>query len=187
MPAAGASEPTCDGAPAAAQGVLIRPLPRSKPNDPTVTKLVTMEKKLWKKADSWGPDLENELGRRNTFALVATAPGPAVPAAASPDEEEVVGYVIYIVSGLVSHISKVLVVPAWRRRGVGTALVRAAVAASVRERRVGSVTLHVDQSNEPAANLYKGLGFAVEGMLLHDYYSAGRHAQKMRLELNTDY
>ena len=128
-----------------------------------VAQLTAMEKKLWKKAESWGPDLEKELKRRNTFALYATtATLPSSP----PSSASVLGYILYTTNGLVSHISKVIVAPAARRQGIGRALVKASIEISQKERRVGSVTLHVDADNIAALGLYKSFGFNSEGAML---------------------
>lgn len=147
----------------------------------------------------------------------------------------VAGYIIFTTTGLNAHISKLAVATEWRRRGVARSLVRAAVHAARTERRVASLSLHVDAENLPALGLYRGEGFCEDGFLevsscwrrppavkwghccaaercwcssfapcgatmhcrgvlccqlpsasrvsLQDYYSPGRHAHKMRLEL----
>lgn len=178
----GNSDPT-DAAAAQADApapqVLIQALHKAKGHqkDAILQQISAMEKKLWKKTDSWGPCLAREAERRNAFMLYATCPAKG---------DAIAGYILFTVSGLVSHISKVLVVPAWRRQGIGRRLVQAAIEFSQEARRVGSVTLHVDVGNAPAVLLYQGFGFVSEGTL-HDYYSPGRHAYKMRLEVCNDY
>lgn len=210
--------------------------------------------------------LIKETQRRNTFLLYAEAPaagaptaeaeataGPLQPArthkqrgrgksAASPQQQlpaAVVGYIIFTTTGLNAHISKLAVAAEWRRRGIARALVRSAVAAALAERRVTSVSLHVDADNSPALELYLSEGFASEALLevrkqlcfwstrvlcqllaalhahaphsaraftpasahyrarrvthprpqspqgLQDYYCRGRHAHKMRLDLDS--
>ncbi|KAL4425114.1 hypothetical protein ABPG77_008219 [Micractinium sp. CCAP 211/92] len=198
----------------AAQAVVapceIKRLPQK--GDPAVlSQLLALEKRLFKKADNWGDLLIKETQRRNTFLLYAEAPaagaptaeaeataGPLQPArphkqrgggksAASPQQQlpaAVVGYIIFTTTGLNAHISKLAVAAEWRRRGIARALVRSAVAAALAERRVTSVSLHVDADNSPALELYLSEGFASEA-LLEDYYCRGRHAHKMRLDLDS--
>jgi ribosomal-protein-alanine N-acetyltransferase len=134
--------------------------------------LEALEKKLFSKTASWGGQLGREASRRNTHLLVARS--------ATPDNQ-LVGYLVYSASGLVAHIAKLATVPSWRRRGVGRQLVRA-VLGTIKLRRIASVTLHVDASNEAALGLYRGEGFTFDGCL-EDYYGPGRPAHKLRLEL----
>lgn len=82
---------------------------------------------------------------------------PAAPA--------VVGYIFYTATGLNAHISKLAVATEWRRRGIARALVRAAVQSAASERRVCSVSLHVDADNSAALGLYRGEGFESEALL----------------------
>ena len=148
----------------APSGFTIHRLKATKGDELIVTQLLAMEKKLWKKTDSWGGLLEKELTRRNTFTLYATT----LPSSAPPEiprSSEVVGYLIFTATGLVCHISKVVVVPELRRQGLGRALVQAAVEIAKKERRVGSITLHVDADNIPALGLYSSLGFGTEETL----------------------
>ncbi|MEA2900583.1 MAG: hypothetical protein QOH36_470 [Actinomycetota bacterium] len=61
-----------------------------------------------------------------------------------------------------------LVDSGWRRRGVGTALVDAAVAAA-RDHGCHKLSLQVWPHNEAARALYRGLGFEDEGVLRGHY------------------
>jgi len=61
-----------------------------------------------------------------------------------------------------------LVEGGWRRRGVGTALVQAAVDAA-RNRGCHKVSLQVWPHNQAAGALYRKLGFEDEGLLRHHY------------------
>ncbi|KAL4447941.1 hypothetical protein ABPG75_005160 [Micractinium tetrahymenae] len=187
----------------------IKRLPQ-KANHAVLSQLLALEKRLFKKADNWGDLLVKETQRRNTFLLYAEAPAAEAPtagAAAAPAPQSarlqkgqsggkaagppspqhpaaVVGYIIFTATGLNAHISKLAVATEWRRSGIARALVRAAVAAARTERRVASVSLHVDADNAPALGLYLSEGFASEA-LLKDYYCRGRHAHKMRLDLDS--
>ena len=130
--------------------------------------------------------LIKETQRRNTFLLyaeaIATTAATAAAAAAEEYEEEqerpgagdptvhpaapaVVGYIFYTATGLNAHISKLAVATEWRRRGIARALVRAAVQSAASERRVCSVSLHVDADNSAALGLYRGEGFESEALL----------------------
>lgn len=137
-----------------------------------LSQLIKLEKRLFPKSASFRApgDLEQELKRRNTVLMYTDTLDGAVT-----------GYIIFTMHGLVAHITKLLVVPEARRQGIGRQLVLAGMEAA-RKRRVGSITLHVDASNEPALGLYTGLGFVSE-TLLKDYYTLGRDAYKMRWEL----
>ena len=129
--------------------------------------------------------LIKETQRRNTFLLYAEAAATtAATAAAAAEEEEaeheqpraaepaaqsaapsVVGYIFYTATGLNAHISKLAVATEWRRRGIARALVRAAVQSATSERRVCSLSLHVDADNSAALGLYRGEGFETEALL----------------------
>jgi RimJ/RimL family protein N-acetyltransferase len=61
-----------------------------------------------------------------------------------------------------------LVDRAWRRRGVGSALVEAAIAAA-RDRGCHKVSLQVWPHNEAALSLYRRFGFEDEGRLRRHY------------------
>lgn len=162
-------------APTTNNKITIKPILISKELDYSyyIKQLISIEKKLWKKSETWGAAIEQEIQRRNTFALIAL------------HQENVVGYIVYTCNGIVGHISKVIVVPEWRRRRIGRRLVHEAVAWMRKERKIGSVTLHVDTKNAPALSLYTTVGFVKE-CTLDDYYSMGRHAYKMRLGLCED-
>jgi ribosomal protein S18 acetylase RimI-like enzyme len=184
-----------EGAPQLAHA--IHRLPAATAADsPVGLRLAALERKLWSKATSWGPELFRELGRRNVALLYAVAAdgaggdagragGTGAPSSSSSTaaaaDAPILGYVIYSTSSLACHVSKVVVVPEERRRGLGRALVRAALAAAVSERRVRAATLHVNAANAPALALYASLGFVADGELAN-YYAPGRPAFKMLLE-----
>jgi ribosomal protein S18 acetylase RimI-like enzyme len=164
--------------PPTAAGVTLHRLAPHRPDPELIASLLALERRLWSKAESWGAALAQELQRRNTFLLYALA--------ADQPDQPLAGFVVFTAHGLVAHICKLLVVPSLRRRGIGRALVQAALAVAG-ERRVGSATLHVAAANAGALALYVSLGFACEAGVLQDYYGAGRHAHKMRLALTEDY
>jgi ribosomal protein S18 acetylase RimI-like enzyme len=67
----------------------------------------------------------------------------------------------YISRGDPMHIVDIALLPEYRQRGIGTALIEHTLA-EARERQC-SVLLHVVKANERAAKLYQGLGFTVQG------------------------
>ncbi len=79
----------------------------------------------------------------------------------------------------VADLHRLVVAPAYRRGGVGRALVVAGLRA-VRHRGARSVLLEVDFFNEPAIALYQGLGFEQLGAR-ESYYGPGRHALILKL------
>ena len=137
-----------------------------------------------------------EAKRRNTLILCAVPPGAhndssspigslsprSSPSPPTPRPPPIAGFALCRLTGLNTHLAKLVVVPELRRRGIGRALVEAAVA-DTRRRRGGCLSLHVAQDNSPAVGLYRGVGFVEEGVL-QDYYSVGKHALKMRLDLS---
>ena len=137
-----------------------------------IDKLLSLEKKLFKKSESWGPMLEKEIARRNTWTLIAFfhdndngdndngTTNNSQTATTTKQHQEILGYLLCTAtSSLVCHISKLVVVPHARRQGIGRALATAAIFLSKTERKAGSITLHVASDNHPAVSLYKSLGF----------------------------
>jgi ribosomal protein S18 acetylase RimI-like enzyme len=128
-------------------------------DDALIQNLLALERRLWKKSDSWGPHLAVELAKKNAGCIVAIShTNPA------QQEEVAVGYVLFSVSGLIHAVLKLLVAPQFRRRGIGRALLQRAIG-DARSRRRDSVMLHVDVDNVPALRLYESLGFQREGIL----------------------
>ena len=99
----------------------------------------------------------------------------------SAEIEYAVGFAVVQRTSLALHLTKLVVLPAQRRSGVGTALLAAAIE-TARHGRAQLVTLHVDEGNAPAQALYRRMGFGVTGRR-DDYYRVGRHALVMELEL----
>ena len=80
-------------------------------------------------------------------------------------------------------LSKLAVAPSLRRRGIGRALLEAAVGLARSRRHVAVVRLHVDAENAGARALYEAAGFVLSGERLDNFYRAGRHAFELVLEL----
>ncbi len=93
-----------------------------------------------------------------------------------------VGYVIYWLLPREIDIHNLAVAPAYRRRGIGRALLQAVIA-DARRQKLARVTLEVRKSNEAAQRLYQALGFAAKGMRKGYYSDDGEDALVMALEL----
>lgn len=105
---------------------------------------------------------------------------------------EVVGYIMcrmelglsnFGFKGLVKkgHIVSVAVLPQYRRKGIGEALVTKAIE-GMRLYNAKQCFLEVRVTNTQAINLYKKLGFQVT-RTIHGYYADGEDAYLMSLEL----
>lgn len=94
------------------------------------------------------------------------------------DEGAVVGYVVLLVPPValdVVELLRIAVSPAERRTGIGAQLMTAALARCAGR----TVMLEVAASNESAAGLYQGFGFA-EISRRRGYYAGGEDAVVMR-------
>jgi len=105
---------------------------------------------------------------------------------------EVVGYIMcrmevglsnFGFSGLMKkgHIVSVAVLPQYRRKGIGEALVNKAVD-GMRLYNAKQCFLEVRVTNTPAINLYETLGFEIT-RTIHGYYSDGESAYVMSKKL----
>jgi ribosomal-protein-alanine N-acetyltransferase len=111
--------------------------------------------------------LETLLALDGAFALRAGAKG-FILARQTLDEAEILTLAVN---------------PAARRRGIGAALVRTALAA-VGAAGAKEMFLEVAEANEAAIDLYVAAGFKKVG-LRRDYYAPGAHALVMRRSLIT--
>jgi ribosomal protein S18 acetylase RimI-like enzyme len=80
-------------------------------------------------------------------------------------------------------ISGLAVDPAFQRRGVGRALVEAAVG-EARARGVRRLTLRVLAHNEGAVRLYTSVGFVVEGVLRGEFFLDRRYVDDVLMALD---
>jgi ribosomal-protein-alanine N-acetyltransferase len=81
------------------------------------------------------------------------------------------------------HIVSVAVLPPYRRKGIGEALVAKAMDA-MQLYNAKQCFLEVRMTNEPAINLYKKLGFEVT-RTIHGYYADGEDAYLMSREISS--
>ncbi len=120
--------------------------------------------------DPWSEaSIEGELRNPLSLWLVAL------------NDECVVGYVGSQSVMREADMMNLAVDPDFRRLGIGAALVDALVA-SLKLRTVQSLTLEVRASNEPAKNLYSGLGFAQVGRRPNYYRNPKEDAWILRKE-----
>ena len=77
-------------------------------------------------------------------------------------------------SGITAYIETIEVVPEFRSRGIGAALLQR-VEASARSAEASALWLHVDITNAPAIRLYERHGFTPRGSEEH-FYAPGRGA-----------
>ena len=80
------------------------------------------------------------------------------------------------------HIVSIAVLPGYRRRGIGTALMKAALRSLREKYGCEEVYLEVRVSNEPAIRLYEKLGFR-RVRVIPMYYLDGEDAYVMALSL----
>ena len=129
--------------------------------------ILTLERSDFAEPERWSERswLGELLGEGRTV-LLARAQAPA-------------GVVTIATVDRVADLHRLVVAPAHRRAGVGTALVVAAVEAA-RRAGVRSVMLEVGYRNEPAIALYQRLGFE-QLAVRTDYYGPGQHALILKL------
>ena len=79
------------------------------------------------------------------------------------------------------HVISIAVLPEHQRKGIGTALVKEAMA-GMRVYKAKECYLEVRVSNAPGVKLYEKLGFEVS-RVVHGYYADGEDAYIMSLKL----
>ena len=97
-------------------------------------------------------------------------------------DHKVIGYVLYWTLPGEADIHNLAVDKDYRRRGIGTRLLRAVIDEG-REQGLGRVTLEVRRSNEAAQGLYRSLGFLVQGVRTGYYSDNGEDAFVMALDI----
>src|SRR6266496_454784 len=97
----------------------------------------------------------------------------------------IVGYLCLWEIGHEIHITNLAVHPDWRHRGVGRAILVAALSEAV-ARGVTLAFLEVRPGNAPAVALYGSLGFQVIGRRSGYYFDTGEDALVMEARLGDD-
>ena len=95
------------------------------------------------------------------------------------ENNKVLGYIITCVEGSAAHIISIAVRQEARRRGIGSALLCAALRL-LKNRKVEKIYLEVRMSNKNAIDLYKKAGFQIVEVL-RNYYSDGEDGYRMEL------
>ena len=100
------------------------------------------------KEKSWGSDWDNfpEFDPNSVFLAI------------NIETNEPIGYVISFKRGDSGYISVVAVMPKWQRRGVASALIRAAVQ-HFRSSKIKTIKIDVEETNIPAMKIYEKIGF----------------------------
>ncbi|MBS7635068.1 ribosomal protein S18-alanine N-acetyltransferase [Candidatus Bathyarchaeota archaeon] len=107
------------------------------------------------------------------------------------EEEKVVGYIMCRIEsgfsglGLIKrgHVVSIAVLPGYRRKGIGGALLKEALHAMAAHYNVKECYLEVRVSNVPAINLYRKIGFRID-RVIRGYYANGENAYLMSIKLD---
>lgn len=104
------------------------------------------------------------------------------------DDKQLAGFAIIEWSGapgeIVGYIQTLEVSPAFRRRGIGLALLRR-MEFSARKAGAAQIWLHADVENQPAIRLYRAEGYEQQGRH-ENYYGGARAAEIYRKQLSGD-
>ena len=120
--------------------------------------------------------LRAELGHAWSRLLAAVEPGEG-------GADRILGYIVFWLVHDEVHVLNVGTAPEARRRGIGRALMEAAVAAG-RGRGARLSTLEVRRSNHPAIALYGSLGYREVGVRPRYYAEENEDAIVMTLEFD---
>ena len=97
-------------------------------------------------------------------------------------EGEPVGSMMVMKMGGKARILSIAVLPSHRRMGIGKSMMLMLEDELIR-RGIKKITLEVRISNDVAINLYRGLGYAIDGFI-ENYYPGGEHAYIMSKTLD---
>lgn len=133
-----------------------------------VHRILEIEYTSFKQEDIYSEDLIKFLcDYCNDHSYVYVAPGG------------VVGYIITCIEGNAAHVISIAVAPAYRRRGIGRALLCTALQL-LQNWQVLEVFLEVRVSNSPALSLYRAAGFEISEVL-KSYYGDGEDGYRLVL------
>jgi ribosomal protein S18 acetylase RimI-like enzyme len=153
---------------------------RAEPSDEGA--LAALDRATW----TWLTSPAPPPGPEWTFFSERTAPADVLVAVA---DGAVAGYVKLgrktplAASDHVLEVSGIAVDPAFRRRGVGRALIDAAIA-EAGARGAHRLTLRVLGPNDGARRLYESAGFVVEGVQRDEFLLAGRYVDDLLMALD---
>lgn len=105
------------------------------------------------------------------FAFLRVSPRTMFTVATMDDE--VVGYAIARREHRVGEIVSIAVIPEFRGKGIGKALMRAAMDYL---EKCGRIYLMVERTNTNAINLYRSFSFQTSGRIVEGYYPDGGDA-----------
>ncbi|HUK44753.1 MAG TPA: GNAT family N-acetyltransferase [Gaiellaceae bacterium] len=156
--------------------VEVRP---SSPRDEEA--LAVLDRAAWTPFSSPGP-----LEEAEPFFNERTSPDDVLVAI---EDGEVAGYVRlgrasrFSSSDHVLTVNGIAVDPGRQGRGVGRALIDAAIA-EARRRGARRLTLRVFSPNEPARRLYESAGFVVEGVLREEFFLDGAYVDDIQMAID---
>jgi ribosomal-protein-alanine N-acetyltransferase len=91
--------------------------------------------------------------------------------------DSVIGYVIGTDRGNDGMIQSMAVIPSFRRKGVGTRLMKSVIGHLSKKHQ--RISLLVDVSNEAAISMYRKFSFSETGRVIEAYYPNGNDAIEM--------
>jgi ribosomal protein S18 acetylase RimI-like enzyme len=104
------------------------------------------------------------------------------PASHTKKESELChGYVLFQKTSLMISICKIVILPHYRRLGVGRQLLKSVVEFAT-QKGIGVCSLNVEETNLAALALYKSEGF-LECDRRPDFYAIGRHGLHMEKDI----
>ena len=144
-------------------------------NAPRLHQITEIEEQSFPPCERLGPHLMQQQASLRTSGLLLAEVGASVG-----------GFLLFSRTGASGLITKLAVSPAFRRRGIGSALMRRGVEELERPTRksfLHEIQLHVDPARTEARHLYESFGFKRQA-LLPAYYTDGRDCLLMRRILN---